>query len=139
MLVQDVMTTSLDSIKADASVFEASRKMQKDDVGCLAVFEKDEAIGLISDRDIVVRCVSLGSDPKKTKVRDVMSGNLISCQSDDTVETAARRMKEQKIRRLIVRDDHGTPIGVLSLGDLAARAHEKELVGAVMEEVCYSR
>ncbi len=136
MKVQEIMTETLEWVTPDNTVSEAAMLMDKHDVGCLAVSEGGRVVGTVTDRDIVIRGIALEKDPRTTQVQEVMTSNPIFCRTDDDVETIAQRMKEQKIRRLIVQDGSGTPVGLVSLGDISARAHADELAGEVLEEVC---
>ncbi|NLF29545.1 MAG: CBS domain-containing protein [Planctomycetes bacterium] len=136
MNVQEIMTTTLEAVAPDSTVMEAAMMMDKHDVGCLAVMDGGEVVGAVTDRDIVIRTVALGKDPRSTATSEIMTSNPVFCRTDDDVETAAHRMMEQKIRRLIVQDANGTPVGLVSLGDIAARAHQDELAGEVVEDVC---
>ncbi|MFW6154253.1 MAG: CBS domain-containing protein [Planctomycetota bacterium] len=136
MKVQEIMTSTLEWTTPDSTVSEAAMLMEKHDVGCLAVSEGGQVVGTVTDRDIVIRGIALEKDPRTTETREVMTPNPVFCRTDDDIETVAQRMKEQKIRRLIVQDDNGTPVGLVSLGDIGARAHADELVGTVVEDVC---
>jgi len=136
MNIQDIMTESLDEVEAGTPIADAAMRMKTDDVGCLAVVRNGEVIGTITDRDVVIRAVAEGKDLPSTSVEEAMSAHPVFCRKDDSVETVAARMREQKIRRLIVQDESGRPAGMVSLGDLAARGHSTELTGEVMEEVC---
>ena len=76
-------------------------------------------VGMLTDRDITVRAVAEGRDPRTTKVRDVMSGELICCYEDQEVEVAAHLMRSQQIRRVLVLDRDKQLVGIVSLSDLA--------------------
>mgnify|MGYP006302875409 FL=1 len=110
--------------------------MDKHDVGCLAVVQDGDVVGTITDRDIVIRALAAEKDPKTTAVREAMTTDPVFCHQEDTVETVAERMREQRIRRLIVKDENGIPVGMISVGDIAARAHEAEVTGTVLEDLC---
>ena len=136
MQIQEIMTAALERIEADATVAEAAMLMDKHDVGCLAVVDNGAIVGILTDRDIVIRAIAAGKDPKNIDVRETMTTDPVFCRTDDEVPTVAQRMEEKKIRRVIVRDENEIPVGMVSLGDIAARAHETALTGDVMEEVC---
>lgn len=93
--------------------------MREDDVGSLPVVESERLIGMITDRDIVVRGVATGADVSSTTVRQTMSSGVVSCFADQSVEEASRTMAEAKVRRLPVVDRDRRLIGIVSLGDLA--------------------
>lgn len=136
MNAQEIMTPAVEQIRPDSNLMEASMLMSNHDVGCLAVADNGDVVGVITDRDIVVRAIAVGRDPKTTNAGDVMSENPVFCNTDDSIETIAARMEEYKIRRLIVLDADRTPVGVVTLGDLAARGHELQLSGEVEQEIC---
>jgi len=122
MRVKDMMRRDVRGIEADASLVQAALQMEQDDVGWLPVFSDGKVIGVLSDRDIVIRGVAQRLDPVETKVREVMSSELIHCHEDDHVVRAAAIMKERKVRRLLVLDDDDWVAGSVSLSDLATKA-----------------
>ena len=94
-----IMTPGVEYVGPDDSLQEAARKMKRLDVGPLPVCENESVVGMVTDRDITVRAVAEGRDPKATKVRDVMSGEVICCFDDQEADVAARLMQSQQIRR----------------------------------------
>jgi len=106
------------------------------DVGPLPVCDNDRLIGMLTDRDIVVRCVAEGRDPRSTKVRDAMTEGVTWCFEDDDVEDAAGRMKQDQIRRLVVLNQDKRLVGIVSLGDLAVETGgDEEVAGKTLEAV----
>lgn len=136
MNVEEIMTKKLEQVDIMASIREAAELMKVHNLGCLAVAQNEEIVGTITDRDIVIRILAVGKDPQSAWVQEAMTSNPIFCRTEDTVETVAKRMEEEKIRRLIVQNEQGAAVGMVSVGDLAARGHCVELSGEVMEEVC---
>jgi CBS domain-containing protein len=122
MLVREVMTREVECVAPDATLQEAARKMRDLDVGPLPVCDNDRLAGMITDRDIAVRVAALGKDPRETKVRDAMTGDVEYCFDDEEVEQVARRMGELKLRRLPVMNRHKRLVGLVSLGDVAFQA-----------------
>ncbi len=118
MRVKDVMTSPVHVVQPGASVVAAADKMRAANVGSLPVGEGDRLLGMITDRDIVVRCVAAGSDCHKRTVREVMSAELLVCFDDQPVEEARRLMTEYKVRRLPVLDHGQRLVGIVSLDDL---------------------
>jgi CBS domain-containing protein len=116
---------------------EAARKMKKLDVGPLPVCgENDRLVGMVTDRDIVIRAVAEGRDLTETQVQDVMTPGIEYCLEDQSVEEAARHMREKQIRRLVVLSDNHRLVGIVSLGDLAVEMlSEEELVGSALEGI----
>ena len=136
MQAQDIMTRGAECIDGTATVMQAAKLMDVQDIGFLAVVDSGEVVGALSDRDIVLRCVSAGRDSETTKVRQVMSPHLVFCSPGDSLESVASRMEENRVRRIIVREKDGTPSGIISVGDIAAKAHQRQISGEVLEEVC---
>jgi CBS domain-containing protein len=83
---------------------------------------------VISDRDITVRAIAEGRDPRTTDVGDVMTAEVVCCQEDDEVQRAAGLMQREQLQRLLVVDAGGRLVGIVSLGDLVGEARERELV-----------
>jgi CBS domain-containing protein len=135
MLLRDMMTANIEEIPADATLTQAAEKMKLLDIGALPVRDNNRLVGIITDRDIAVRAVAEGRDPKKMPVRDAMSGDIIFCYEDQSVESAAKLMEEKQIRRLPVLDRSERAIGMVSLGDLAVRNRDDRLSGEVLGRV----
>ena len=135
MKVKDISTPDPQCVSPDASLTEAARQMRILDIGMLPVCENGRLIGTVTDRDITVRAVAEGLDPKTVKVRQMMTQEVVYCYENRSVEEAARLMEEKKIRRLPVLSQAKQLVGIVSIGDLAARAHERRLAGEVLEHV----
>lgn len=135
MQLKEIMTPSPAAIASDNSVCDAAKKMQSLNVGFLPVSENNEPIGVITDRDITIRCVAENLDLAHTAVREVMSPTAQCLSEHDSLEEAARLMKEKQIRRVLVADDNGHVCGVVSLGDLAVHTRDPELSGQALEEI----
>jgi len=119
MLVKHAMTLRADTIGANESVQDAARRMRALRIGALPVLRAGRLVGILTDRDIVVRGTALGSDPTTTRVRDVMTPQVVSCYDDDSLGDAARIMAERSIRRIMVLNAERKLVGVLSADDLA--------------------
>ena len=102
MKVSEAMTREVEIIDPNAAVGEAARRMRDDNVGALPVGENDRLIGIVTDRDIVVRGVADNRLGGTTAVRDVMSEHVYYCFDDDDLEQAAKIMAEHQVRRLPV-------------------------------------
>ena len=121
MKVKDIMTNQVIPIHPEETVEVAARKLAHYNIGMLQVCEKNgEFCGIITDRDLVTRCIAANRSAGETKVRQVMTGRVISANADMDVGAAAHLMGRQQIRRLPV-TENGKLCGMLSLGDLAAR------------------
>lgn len=119
MLCKDVMTSGVKSICRNANVQEAAQMMRRLDVGILPVTDHRHLVGVMTDRDIVLRTVAKGKGPEDVKVGEIMTPNLIVCYEEQSLEEAALLMESQQIRRLLVVNREKELVGVLSLGDLA--------------------
>ncbi len=119
MKVFDLMSESVVSVGADEPVSAAARLLKKYNIGALPVCDdKGKLKGMITDRDIAIRCVASDSDPNKARVSDIMTRGAVTIEENAYIGDAARIMAEAQIRRLPVCKD-GRLVGMLSLGDLA--------------------
>jgi len=135
MQIADVMSRDVRLVSPDETVQSAARMMEREDIGFLPVGENDRIVGMITDRDIAMRAVAEGKDPKKTKVREVMTERVIYCMDDTDVEEAAQNMAEMRVRRMPIVDHEKRLVGVVSIGDIAFR-HRPNVAGAALEGVC---
>jgi len=135
MQAKDVMTRGVECISPDATLQDAARKMRDLDVGPLPVCENDRLVGILTDRDIVVRGVAEGRDPQDSRVRDVMTRGIDYCFDDDDVAEAAWHMEAKQIRRLAVLDHNKRLVGIVSLGDLAVKSPDEHLTAEALEQV----
>lgn len=119
MLVREVMESRLEVIEPNQTLADAARKMRDADVGSLPVVEDAKLIGMVTDRDIVIRCVAEGADPKATSVRAATSQDVVHCLADQSVEDASKIMAAAKVRRLPVIDHDRRLVGIVALGDIS--------------------
>ncbi len=131
--VKEVMTTRPITLDRDASLVEAARVMRDRGIGDVIVVEGDDAEGIVTDRDIVIRAVAEGADPNTTRLGQVVSGDLTSVAPDDPVERAIELMREKAVRRLPVLEG-GKPVGVVSLGDLAIQQDADSVLADISDE-----
>jgi CBS domain-containing protein len=128
--IRDVMTGNPATMPASAGVAEAARTMRDRDIGDVIVLQDDRVCGIVTDRDIVVRGIAQGRDPAQTKLADICSRDLTTVAPGDDVGDAVRLMKEKAVRRLPVVDD-GRPVGIVSIGDLAAEQDRRSALGQI--------
>ncbi len=119
MIVQKCMSKKVELGKPEMTLFEAAKKMRDNNIGILPVEHNDRLVGMITDRDIAVRGVAEGVDPKKSKVSDIMSDRVLYCYEDQSLDEVAKNLGENKVRRLPVLNRQKRLVGILSLGDLA--------------------
>jgi CBS domain-containing protein len=135
MKVKEVMTRNVEVIRPNDSLQMAAQKMRDRDIGFLPVYEGDELIGVVTDRDIAIRAIADGTNPNAIVGREIVTSPVVYCFDDQDVEEAARLMRENQIRRLIVLDrKNDQPAGVISLGDLAGTVKEKT-AGKTLESI----
>jgi CBS domain-containing protein len=133
MKVSEVMTAQVATATPRTTIAEVARTMAKIETGAVPVVDDGKVVGLITDRDIVVRVIAegLGLD---TPVSEVMTTGVESCSEEDNVADAAAKMGSKQIRRLVVTGENGRLSGILSLGDIALDYGAKA-VGQTLEEI----
>jgi CBS domain-containing protein len=131
--VKEVMTLGTITLDGDASLAEAARLMRDEGIGDVIVVEGEDAKGIVTDRDIVIRAVAEGSDLDTTRLGEVVSGDLTSVAPDDPVERAIELMREKAVRRLLVLES-GKPVGVVTLGDLAMQRDSDSVLADISDE-----
>lgn len=120
--VKDVMTDKCEWIAPDTNCSDAAKKMRDQDIGFLPVGEGDRLIGMVTDRDITVRCTAEGHDPKNTQVRNVMTEKTYYCFDDQNIDEVCANMGDIQVRRLPVVNRDKRLVGVITLGDVAQAA-----------------
>ncbi|WP_084398886.1 CBS domain-containing protein [Henriciella aquimarina] len=122
MQIRDIMHRDCSFIGSDESLQLAATKMEREGIGALPVADNDKLVGMITDRDIVTRAVATNRDVRHTKVRELMSDRVLYCYDDEDIEKVAENMAEQEVRRLPVMNRAKELQGMVSLGDIAAKA-----------------
>lgn len=135
MKVKEIMTKEVQILHPDDSWKEAAQKMRVRNVGFLPVFDSDRLVGVLTDRDIVLRSTAEGTNPNTSIGRDWITSPVVYCFDDQDVEEAAKLMEEHQVRRVAVlsRDDERLA-GVVSLGDIATNS-TKKTSAEVLEKV----
>lgn len=134
MKVKEIMTKDVTYIDPTAKVTEAAQMMQKWNVGSIPVCDNNGVVGIITDRDIVVRNVAHGKSPQDTIVKDVMTTNVSSITPDMDVSTASDIMAKSQIRRLPVVDNNSI-VGIVSLGDIATDRRSNTDAGDALTDI----
>jgi len=119
MLVKQCMIRDVQLASPETTIKEAAQKMRDGDFGALPVAENDRLIGMVTDRDIVIRAVSEGKDPNSTKVTDCMTKQVLYCYEDQTLEEVAKNLGDNQIRRVPVLSREKRLVGIVALGDIA--------------------
>lgn len=127
MQLKEIMTPRVEVIHPDTTLQEAAEKMARLDVGPLPVCDGDRLVGMLTDRDVTVRATAQGRDPRTTRVREVMTEEVLYAFEDDDVQVAAEIMERAQIRRLVILNRDKRLVGIVSLGDLAVEADQETL------------
>lgn len=135
MLVSELMSSSVVSISPKDTVLEASRLLDRYNIGALPVCSENGNIhGIITDRDIVTRCLAAERDPSQTMVRDIMSKSVMSVSPNDDVREAGNKMARGRVRRIPVAEN-GCLIGMITLGDIAGTNDYSMETSATLAEI----
>ena len=132
--VRDVMTARPRAVTADTPVTQVAELMESEDVGAIPVLDGEQLTAIVTDRDIVLRAVAKGKDPRGMPVREVFSTEVITVTPDQDLSDALQVMATNQVRRLPVVDDDNRLVGVVSQADVALEAREKA-VGEMVEEI----
>jgi CBS domain-containing protein len=134
MQIRDVMTTDVSYVEPSTPIREIARKMSEGDIGSTPVVENDRLVGMVTDRDIVLRIVAEGNNVDTATARDAMSPGILYCFEDETVEAVLDNMGDNQIRRLPVVNRDKQLVGVVSLGDLSL-AGKRRAAGEALQEI----
>ena len=132
MKVREAMTGTVRLTNPDRSIREAAQMMVDQDIGALPVGEDDRLVGMITDRDIAVRAVARGLGPD-TKIREVMSENVLYCFEDEDLDDATQNMSDIKVRRLPVLNRDKRLVGIISISDLSRREDAEQIGKAIAD------
>ncbi len=124
--VADVMTRGVRSMAPTDTLVKAAQAMEELNVGAIPVCDGDRLVGMVTDRDIVVRCVAQELDAKSCKLADIMSGHVRTVRENDDVNEVLSEMATAQIRRMPVVDPQDHLVGIVTLGDIAAKNPEAQ-------------
>jgi CBS domain-containing protein len=131
--IKEVMTRDVRACEPNATVADAAKVMAQEDVGPVPIVEDGRLVGIVTDRDIVVRVVAEGRDPNATTVREIASTELVTVSPDDALDDALNRLAERQVRRLpVVEGDR--LVGIVAQADIARLGEDKK-TGEVVEEI----
>ena len=133
--VRDFMTPNPVAVSEKDSIREVAKIMAKIDTGVVPVVDGKKVIGMITDRDIVVRLVAEGKDPSSSSVKDAMSKNVRAVNEEATVSEALLMMSNAQIRRVPVVNTNNELVGIVSIGDIATDSEENGRVGRTVERI----
>jgi len=133
--VRDVMTKNPQCVSQDDTLRDVARIMKEEDTGVVPVVDGRKIVGLITDRDIVVRCVAEGKDPSNARVNEVMTKSVRKVKEDATVGEVLTMMKSSEIRRVPVVNGSDEIVGIVSIGDIAGESNQEGRVGAAIQDI----
>ena len=134
MQVKDLMSSHLITVDREETVAAAARLLSRHNVGALPVTNGGRLVGMLTDRDIAVRCVAANFDPNLTRVRSVMSAGAVTVPAEESGVRAAKTMGKHQVRRLPVTQD-GRLVGMLSQSDLALGSEQSEELSRAFRDV----
>jgi CBS domain-containing protein len=135
MDISQVMTRQVEVVRPDATIQEAAQKMKSIDVGSLPVCDGRKLQGMITDRDVTIRAVAEGRNPSETRVREVMTADIVYGRTGQDVKEIAETMAAHQIRRLPIVNDENELVGIVALGDLAVDVGDEQMSGDVLADV----
>ena len=139
MKVKDCMCNNVIYVKPETNVQDVVNLMNQNHIGSVPVCDNNNCIcGIVTDRDILLRCVACEKEPKTTPISDIMTCNVCTCTQDEDITSAQMKMQQKQIRRLPVLDNNNNVIGILTLGNLARNDDKigKEQVCTTIENIC---
>jgi CBS domain-containing protein len=132
--VREVMTDRPRCVTPETPVSEAAELMESQDVGSLPILDGEKLAGVVTDRDIVIRAVAKGKDPRGMPVREVASREVVTIRPDEDLSEALKLMASYQVRRIPVVDDDNRLVGVVAQADVAREGKEKD-VGHMLEDI----
>lgn len=135
MKVREFMVAPAEFVAPQATLREAAARMRTRKVGLLPVVEDGRAVGVVTDRDLVLRGTADGLLPDAAPVAAVMTRGAVTCRADDDINAAARKMEQARLRRLPVVDEQERVVGMLSLADFPKQGEGQRLVAEVFEAI----
>lgn len=138
MKIKEAMSINVQVVAPDALLFEVAKKMQQNDCGSILVAKDDRLIGVITDRDIALRCVAESHHPAQTKAEDIMTKEILYCHENDEIEAVVENMTKNKVRRMPVLDTNKRLVGIISLGDIATNSTDRHylICGRALGTIC---
>ena len=135
MKLSEIMTRNVEIIHPNDTLQTAARKMRDRNIGFLPVYDAGELVGVLTDRDIIVRALTMGADPKTMLGRDWITSPAIFCFDDQSIDDATDLMHDNQVRRIVILKRGNRELaGVISLGDLAVNVDDK-ISGDVLQSI----
>ena len=131
---REIMTGNVKTASREMSLQEVARLMREGDMGAMPVVENDKLVGIVTDRDIVVRAIAEGKE-SSTAVGDVMTAEIFSVKPDDFVFEAIRLMGDKQVRRIPVVTEKGELAGIIAMADIALEMEDEREIAETLEEI----
>ena len=139
MKVKECMCDDVCCVKPETKIKEVAKLMSENHIGSIPVCDQNQCIcGIVTDRDILLRCVACDKDTNQTSVSEIMSCNVCTCKEDDDITNAQTQMSQNQIRRLPVCDNQNRIVGILTMGDIAQNNQQlgQNQVCTTFENIC---
>lgn len=138
MQIKDIMSRNVEMVSPETLLHDVAKKMQQKDCGSILVSSDDRLVGVITDRDLALRCVAQSHDPDQTTASQVMTKEILYCRDTDEMEDVAKNMARNKVRRLPVLDSDKKLVGIISLGDLSLHSTDQHylICGKTLGDIC---
>ena len=134
----DVMTKNPACCLQNDTVLKAAESMKSENVGAIPVVENEQTkklVGIVTDRDLTLKIVAEGLDPKVTKVKAVMTHKVVTCRAEDDLQKALDAMAEHQLRRIPIVDDDNRIVGIIAQADVATRVDQPEKTAEMVKEI----
>jgi CBS domain-containing protein len=135
MKINEIMTRNVECVSPSLKISLAAEKMLSEDIGFLPICEHNKVVGTVTDRDITIRSVAQGRDPRLAPISEIMTSTIFHCYEDDDVETVAKAMQTDAVHRMLIFDRNEQLVGVVSLGDIARASGESGLAGETLSGI----
>lgn len=134
----DIMTRDVVTCTPENTIVEVAQIMKTEDIGPVLIVDNEQSktlVGILTDRDIVVKVIADGKDPRNTPAGEAMSKKLVTCRADDDVDVAMKAMAQFQLRRIPVVGENMKLLGIISQADVATRMDAPEKTGEVVKEI----
>lgn len=136
MKCKDIMTKYIKMCRPECTVKDSTQIMKDQNCGAVPIVDdNNKVVGIVTDRDIAIKCILEEKDASRTKISEVMTKKVITCREDEDIDEAIRKMKDNKIRRIPIVDKNNVLLGMVSLGDIAVITSEEHEVYEALESI----
>ena len=137
----EVMTKKIICCLPDDKVTKAAQMMKRGNIGSIPVIETEKSrrlVGIVTDRDLAMKIVAKGGEPKSTKVKAVMTRKVVTCRADDDVQKALDAMSKHQLRRILIVDKDNVILGIIAQADVATRVNQPEKTASMVKKISQS-